>query len=172
MSLSRLKFVLYSVLTVAVFLKAGGTAHATEVGMQRKVGVGLVAGSAPGVTAKIWTSSTSAVDLGVGFGLGNFACSQRFNPCGSRSSFNLDYLWQSGHGPRDVLSLHIGLGARFWFWDYGNGTGDFQIAGRMPIGLDLYAFKWLEVYGEITPSLAFGPSIFFFEGAIGGRIYL
>lgn len=171
MILSRAKLVLSSALAVALLLE-GGAARATEVGMQRKIGVGLVAGSAPGLTAKIWTGSTSALDLGLGFGLGNFACSQRFNPCGSRSSLNIDYLWQSGHGPRDVLGLHIGLGARFWFWDYDNGTRDFQVAGRIPIGLDLYAFNWLELYGEITPSLAFEPSIFFFEGAIGGRIYL
>jgi hypothetical protein len=149
-----------------------GRATATEVGVQRPVGVGLVAGSSPGLTAKIWTRPTNAVDLGLGFGLGTFACSERFNPCGQRTSFNADYLWQSGHRTRDLLSLHLGLGARFWFWDYGAGARDFQVAGRIPLGLDLYAFQWLEAYGEITPSLAFGPSVFFIEGALGARIYL
>jgi hypothetical protein len=149
-----------------------GRAAATEVGLQRPIGLGLVAGSSPGLTAKIWTRPTNAFDLGLGFGLGSFACSERFNPCGQRTSLNADYLWQSGHGARDLLSLHFGLGARFWFWDYGAGARDFQIAGRVPIGLDLYVFKWLEAYGEITPSLAFGPSVFFLEGALGARIYL
>ena len=103
---------------------------------------------------KIWTRPTTRVDLGLGFGLGDFACSDRFNPCGQRSSFNADYLWQGGHSSYDALSLHLGLGARFWFWNYGNNTGDFQVAARVPIGLDLYIFKWLEGYGEIAPSLA------------------
>ena len=150
-----------------------GTAHATtEAGIQRPIGLGLVAGSSPGLTAKIWTRPTNALDLGLGFGLGEFACSDRFNPCGQRSSFNADYLWQSGHGSYDILSLHLGLGARFWFWNYGNNTSDLQIAARVPIGLDLYLFKWLEAYAEVAPSLAFGPSTFFLEGALGARIYL
>ena len=149
-----------------------GEARATEVGIQRAIGVGLVAGSAPGLTAKIWTTQASAVDLGFGFGLGSFACSEHFNPCGRRTSFSADYLWQSGHRAADVLGFHLGLGARFWFWDYGDGTSDLQVAARVPVGLDLYAFRWLELYGELTPSLAFGPSVLFFEGALGGRIYL
>jgi hypothetical protein len=162
-------------MTTALALVTGpglGRAHATEVGIQRSVGVGLVAGSSPGLTAKLWTRPTNAFDFGVGFGLGSFACSERFNPCGRRTSFNADYLWQSGHGARDLLSLHVGLGARFWFWDYGAGASDFQVAGRLPLGLDLYAFDWMEVYAEFTPSVAFDPSVFFLEGALGLRIYL
>ena len=147
-------------------------ARATEVGVQRPLGVGLVAGSAPGLTLKVWTRPTNAVDLGVGFGLGNFVCSDRFNPCGERTSVHADYLWQSGHSARDHLSMHAGLGARVWFWDYGAGTSDFQIAARAPLGLDLYIFDWFEGYGEIVPSLAFGPSKFFLEGALGARLYL
>jgi hypothetical protein len=161
--------VLGALLTVGTATSAQAT---TEVGIERPIGVGLVAGSAPGLTAKIWTRPTNAVDLGIGWGLGEFACSDRFNPCGKRNSFNADYLWQSGHGRYDVLGLHIGLGARFWFWDYGQGASDLQVAGRIPLGLDLYVFRWLEAYGEITPSLAFNPNFFFLEGAIGARMYL
>jgi hypothetical protein len=159
----------------AVLLVTGagvGAAHATEVGIQRPIGVGLVAGSAPGLTAKIWTRPYNALDLGLGFGLGSFACSDRFNPCGQRTSFNADYLWQAGHASYDLLGLHIGLGARVWFWDYGAGATDFQLAARVPVGVDLYLFKWLEAYGELAPSWAFDPSLLFVEGAIGARIYL
>jgi hypothetical protein len=86
---------------------------------------------------------------------------------------NADYLWQGGHNSYDALSLHLGLGARFWFWNYANNTGDFQVAARVPIGLDLYIFKWLEGYGEIAPSLALDRNPFFFlEGALGARMYL
>ena len=164
------------VMTVIVLVLATGghlgAAHATEAGIQRPIGVGLVAGSAPGLTAKIWPGPTSAIDLGFGVGLGAFACSDHFNPCGRRTSFNADYLLQSGHGATDRLSLHVGLGVRLWFWDYGAGTTALQVAGRLPLGLDLYLFKWLEAYGELTPSIAFRPSVFFLEGALGARIYL
>lgn len=146
--------------------------HATEVGIQRPLGTGLVAGSSPGLTIKIWTGSTNALDLGVGFGLGNFACSERFNPCGKRYSVHADYLWQSGRAAHDHLGVHAGLGARVWFWDYGTGTADFQVAARAPMGLDLYIFRSFEGYLEIAPSLAFGPSELFLEGALGARLYL
>lgn len=149
-----------------------GTANATEVGLQRRIGVGLVAGSAPGLTAKIWTGPQNALALGFGFGLGTFACSNRFNPCGKRTSFNADYLWQSGHGYYDTLGFHAGLGARFWFWDYGAGASDLQVAARLPLGLNLYLFKWMEAYGEVAPSLAFDPAFVYLEGALGVRIYL
>jgi hypothetical protein len=155
-----------------VALGSLGVVHATEVGVQRPLGVGLVAGSSPGLTIKIWTRPTNALDLGVGFGLGNFACSDRFNPCGERNSVHADYLWQSGHGAHDHLSLHAGLGARVWFWDYGTDTSDFQIAARAPVGIDLYIFRSFEGYGEISPSLTFGPSKLFLEGALGARLYL
>jgi len=170
--ISRRVSVLGTGLAAAFLLFSPSIAGATEIGMQRKVGIGLVAGSAPGLTAKIWTSPANALDLGFGFGLGSIACSERFNPCGKRNSFNADYLWQTGHGPADLVGFHLGLGARFWFWNYGSGNRDLQIAARLPIGLDVFAFKWLEVYGEVTPSLAFDPNFLFFEGAIGARIYL
>jgi hypothetical protein len=173
MTKSTMKTLLALTGGAAMLIAAGTrTASATEVGIQRPIGLGLVAGSAPGLTAKIWTRPSNAVDLGFGFGLGTFACSDRFNPCGERSSFNADYLWQSRHSDRDVLSLHLGLGARFWFWNYGGGPNDLQVAARLPLGLDLFVFQWLEAYAEIAPSLAFVPNGFFFEGALGARIYL
>ena len=164
----------FSALTVVALVATSSMrkAQATEVGIQRPIGVGLVAGSSPGLTMKVWTRPNTAVDFGLGFGLGDFACSDRFNPCGQRTSFNIDYLWQSGHGSYDLLSAHVGLGARVWFYDYGAGATDFRVAGRLPLGLDLYLFRWLEAYGEVTPSLAFGPSFLFFEGALGARVYL
>jgi len=147
------------------------TAAPTEVGFQRSVGVGLVAGSAPGLTAKFWIDPVTAIDLGLGFGLGTFACSHRFNPCGRRTSLNADYLWQSERRLVDRLSFHLGLGARLWFWDYGSGASDVQVAGRVPLGVDVYASRWLEVYGELVPSLAVRPSLLFLEAAVGARVY-
>jgi hypothetical protein len=154
-----------------VLAPAAATAAPTEVGFQRPIGAGLVAGAAPGLTAKFWTDPVTAVDLGLGFGPGTFACSRRFNPCGRRTSVNADYLWQSERRLVDRLSFHLGLGARLWFWDYGTGASDLQVAGRLPLGLDVYASGWLEVYGELAPSLAVRPSLLFLEGAVGVRFY-
>jgi hypothetical protein len=154
-----------------VLAPAAGTAAPTEVGFQRPIGAGLVAGAAPGLTAKFWIDPVTAVDLGLGFGPGTFACSPRFNPCGRRTSVNADYLWQSERRLVDRLSYHMGLGARLWFWNYGTGASDLQVAGRLPLGLDVDASGWLEVYGELAPSLAVRPSLLFLEGAVGVRFY-
>ncbi len=168
----RLRLIASTVLGCTALLASSGVVRATEVGVQRLLGTGLVAGSSPGLTVKIWTRPTNAFDLGVGFGLGNFACSERFNPCGTRNSVHADYLWQSGHVAHDHLSVHAGLGARIWFWNYGTGTSDFQVAARAPVGLDLYIFRSFEGYLEIAPSLAVRPSALFLEGALGARLYL
>ena len=52
-----------------------------------------------------------------------------------------------------------------------------EVGIHRPVGVGLVAgsspgLNWLEAYGELTPSLAFGPSVFFLEGALGARIYL
>lgn len=146
-------------------------AHASEAGSLRAVGVGLVAGSTPGLTAKIWTHPTGALDLGLGMGLGTFACTDRFNPCSHQMSLNVDYLWQLERGLADRLSYHVGPGVRVWFWSYGSEPAQRQIAGRLPLGIDLYFLKWLEVFAEVAPSLGFAPSRLFLEGAVGARMY-
>ncbi|HEY2899242.1 MAG TPA: hypothetical protein VGL59_01615 [Polyangia bacterium] len=147
-------------------------ANASEVGIERPVGVGLAAGSVPGLTLKIWTRPTSALDFGVGFGLGGFACTDRVNVCDRRASVHADYLFHSGRSAGDRFSAHVGFGARLWFWDYQAESDEFRLAARIPLGVDLYLFKWLEAYVEVVPSLAVSPVVIFLEGALGARMYL
>src|SRR6185295_14417210 len=134
---------------------------------------GLAAGVAPGLTGKAWVSHSNALDFGLGFGLGDFACNDRFNPCGQRMSFNVDYLVHPGRDttPR-WLALHLGLGGRVWFYQYGQTARTMSFAARVPIGLDLMLFQTIEAYGEVAPSLGFDPLLAFVEGTVGARIYL
>ena len=51
----------------------GSAAQATEVGYSRKFGLGLELGDPSGLTAKLWTSPTNALDFGTaGVGVGVF----------------------------------------------------------------------------------------------------
>jgi hypothetical protein len=151
-----------------------GTARADDIGVTRRVGLGVVAGGSPGFSAKAWVTRQNAVDFGIGMGLGDFACDRRFNPCGQRMSFNIDYLVHPGrgYGPPGWLAWHIGFGTRVWFYEYGTTADDMWLALRVPIGLDLMVFDFLELFGEVAPSLGFSPTIGFLEGAVGARIYL
>lgn len=149
-------------------------ARAEDIGVHRKVGLGLVGGVAPGFSAKAWVSPRNALDLGLGIGLGNFACNPRFNPCGERMSFNIDYLVHPGRGYGDAgwLAWHLGIGTRVWFYQYGQTVDAMDFALRVPIGLDLMWFGFLETFAEIAPSLGFGPTMAFVEGALGVRLYV
>lgn len=159
---------------VAAGVTISGAARADDIGVTRKVGLGVTAGVAPGFSAKAWVSPRNALDLGLGIGLGDFACNPRFNPCGERMSFNMDYLVHPGRGMGDPgwLTWHLGLGARVWFYQYGQTVDTMDFALRVPIGLDLMWFGFLETFAEVAPSLGFGPTLAFVEGAIGARIYV
>jgi hypothetical protein len=161
------------VLATASLLSAR-EAHAEGIGVTRKVGLGLQSGVAPGFSAKAWVSQGSAVDFGVGFGLGDFACETRFNPCARKMSFNIDYLVHPGraYGSPGFLAWHLGIGARVWFYEYGTTRDDRTIAARIPLGLDLMVLDFLEAFAEVAPSLAFNPARGFVEGTLGVRVYL
>jgi hypothetical protein len=57
-------------LSAAVVLMALGAwtapAHATEVGVERQYGVGLMLGDPTGLSGKAWVSRTNAIDAGLG----------------------------------------------------------------------------------------------------------
>ena len=158
---------------VALALCFSTPARAEGIGVSRKVGLGVAAGVAPGFSAKAWVSPRNALDLGLGVGLGDFACNPRFNPCGERMSFNLDYLVHPGRGlDAGWLAWHVGFGARVWFYQYGQTVETMRFAARVPIGIDLMWFDFLETFAEIAPSLGFSPTLAFVEGSVGARIYL
>jgi len=163
-----------AVAVIAVAMAASSSARADDIGVSRRVGLGVAAGMAPGFSAKAWVSPRNAVDMGLGIGLGDFACNPRFNPCGERMSFNLDYLVHPGRGSYNPgwIAWHVGLGARVWFYQYGQTVETMRFAARVPIGIDLMWFDFLETFAEVAPSLGFSPTLAFLEGSIGARIYV
>jgi hypothetical protein len=171
---------LFSVLVAAVvLLGASRTASATEVGYNRKFGLGFMVGDPTGITAKLWVAPTNSIDFGLGFwGYGFDDHCDRANNCGrfgdSSGTFNADYLWQSNliRGQAQ-LDWHIGAGGRV-IWFGGCNDGCFDLKARMPIGLDLMFANpaMLEIFFELAPSLYVVPFVGFdIEGALGARFY-
>jgi len=164
-----------------------GRARATEVGVQRQYGVGLMVGDPTGLSGKVWLSRTNAIDLGLGaysFGPpgdcvhggapGQTICARGWNS--NVYSVNADYLWQSRiiEGRLAQLDWHIGGGARAFFFS-GPCTGDcWDLGVRGPVGVDLTFQQptFLEVFFELAPAFYVVPVAFFsFEGALGVRGY-
>jgi hypothetical protein len=159
------------------------TASATEVGYGRRFGLGFVLGDPTGLTGKLWVGSTNSIDFGLGFwgygfrdncwydGAGNAHCDRYGYHNGT---INLDYLWQSNivRGAAQ-LDWHIGAGGRaVWF---GGCSGDcFDLAARMPVGLDLMFNNpsFIEVFFELAPAFYIVPGFgFTIEGGLGARFY-
>jgi hypothetical protein len=171
---------------VAGILLVGGvrTAQATEVGYSRKFGLGFVLGDPTGLSAKYWVGPTNSLDFGLGFFGYGFNDRCWYDAAGQAhcdrfgyhaGTFNMDYLWQSNlvRGQAQ-LDWHIGAGGRaVWF---GGCNGDcFDLAARMPIGLDLMFANpgALEVFFELAPAFYIVPGFWFtIEGGLGVRFYL
>ncbi len=167
------------VLLVVLAVAAAGTAQATEVGYSRKFGLGVAVGDPTGLVGKVWVSPTNALDFGLGFQhYGWQRCDVNGRNCDyayQEFSVNADYLWQSNiiKGPFQ-LDWHIGVGGRIYFFgDNYRYQHDFDIAARMPVGLDAMFRNpdFLEVYFEIAPALFFLPPFLDLEGALGVRFY-
>ena len=119
-----------------------GSAQATEVGYNRKFGLGVVLGAPTGFTGKAWVAPTNAIDFGLGFygygfanrcftdGNGNTVCNRGgYN----WATLNVDYLWQSNivRGQAQ-LDWHLGAGGRAtWI---GDCNGDCARLGPARIG--------------------------------------
>ena len=169
------------VLSLTVVAGAGATAHATEVGSGRNFGLGFQLGDPTAFTGKAFIGSGNAIDFGLGFsGFGDrcrdanghyyYGC----NGYGHDFSLHGDFLWQDNLVRQQVkLDWHIGVGARFIFWDaFDHGYVDF--IARMPLGLDLYFQRpsFLEVFFEIAPGIVIVPFAWFdLDADIGVRFY-
>ena len=165
----------------ALMVTAARSAQATDVGYGRKFGLGLELGDPTGLTAKLWIAPTNAIDFGLGFwgfgvnagcwrdGAGNLHCDNFSN-----GTFNVDYLWQSNivRGTAQ-LDWHIGGGGRM-IWIGGCSGECFDLAARMPVGLDLMFSNpsFVEIFFEIAPAFYVVPGFWFdIEGGLGARFY-
>jgi hypothetical protein len=165
---------------LAIFAQS---AQATEVGYNRKFGLGVVIGAPTGLTGKVWVAPTNALDFGLGFYGYGFAnrcfTDNNGNVICERGGYNwatvnMDYLWQSNivRGQAQ-LDWHVGAGGRLtWI---GNCNGDCaRIGARGAIGLDLMFNNpsFLEVFFEIAPVFVLVPGLWLdIEGGLGVRFY-
>jgi hypothetical protein len=158
-------------------------AHATEVGYQRKFGLGLLLGDPTALSAKLWVAPTNALDFGLGFyGYGiNDRCytDNNGNTVCNRGGYNAgtfiaDYLWQSNIVRSTAqLDWHIGVGGSMTWIGACNGDC-IRLGPRGVFGLDLMFQNpaFLEVFFEIAPVLNIVPGLWLdFEGGIGVRFY-
>lgn len=109
-------------------------------------GLGVVVGDPTGISGKLWTSKTTALDGAAAWSLGRHA----------RFQFQLDYVYhnfsaikvQEGRFP-----IYYGFGARIKSEEHETGLGV-----RVPVGLDyIFAKAPVDIFLEIAPAVTLVP---------------
>jgi hypothetical protein len=133
----------------------------------RGFGLGVIIGEPTGISAKLWTSQTNALD----FGLGWSAFDNGRNNGGSRVHFHMDYLWHSFNAihSSERFPIYYGFGGRFNSGGFNEGS--FAIRGVLGIAW-LPKSTPLDIFLEVVPSLELTPaSGFAMDAAIGARYF-
>jgi hypothetical protein len=121
-------------------------------------GIGVMAGEPTGISAKLWTSQTTAAQFGVAWSIDSY-----LHLHGDMIMHKFDLINVS----KGELPVYIGLGARVLFAD------DLDIGIRVPVGLD-YHFDSapFDLFLEVVPILILVPGTDFdFNAAIGFRYF-
>ena len=126
----------------------------------RGFGLGIVIGEPTGLSAKLWTSSSNALD---------FAAAWSFKGDG-HLLLQADYVWHSFDLIRvssGRLPLYYGIGGRVIFAD------DPLVGVRIPVGLNYqFATAPIDIFVEIVPILDLIPSTDFdLGGGLGVRFW-
>ena len=126
-----------------------------------EIGIGIILGSQAGITAKMWTSETAAIDASLSY---DFAYLDNL-------FLNASYLFHnwSADANEDIIKLYFGPGAGLGF------TSEISISVRVPAGAS-YFFNTLplEAFVELAPALQLtGPGgiRFLIGGYLGARWY-
>lgn len=160
-------------------LAASPAAWATEVGSQRKLGLGFSIGAPTSLVGKYFLDATNAVDFGLSvWRLGRRCSSGGPTPyrCDSDGYLGIfgDYLWHDtlARGTAQ-LDWHFGPGARMWIGNDSRGE-NLALAARMPLGLDLTFDRpgFVELFIDIAPALYVVPDASLeIEAFLGARFY-
>ncbi|MGA2624853.1 MAG: hypothetical protein ABSF91_13420 [Bacteroidota bacterium] len=145
-----------------------------SVAQERNFGLGVIVGEPTGVSAKLWTSPTTAVDFALGWSvrgdrIGNY---NGYDDGGSRFHFHMDYLWHSF----DAISssgglpfLYCGMGGRI------NTRAGYSssAAVRGVIGVGWVPHETpIDIFLELVPSLQFTSSTGIgFDAGLGARYF-
>ena len=140
---------------------------------ERPFGFGVILGEPTGLSAKLWTSPTTAYDFGFGWAFGGDRISGdriQYNGSG-RIHFHMDYLWHKFDAIPSAarLPLYAGVGGRINTGaGYGSSTAVRGVMGiawlpeRMPI----------DIFCELVPSIQLTPSNGFgIDADIGTRYF-
>lgn len=163
-----MKHSLYAISALCLFLAAQ-----TSIAQDRKFGLGVMVGEPTGLSAKLWTSSTTAFDFGLGWSVGGDRIGRYdgYYDGGSRIHFHMDYLWHAFDAIRatERFPLYYGIGGRI---NTGAGYRN-SVAVRGVFGI-----AWLpretsmDVFLEVAPSLQLSPSSGFgMDAALGARYF-
>lgn len=124
-------------------------------------GLGVIVGEPTGISAKYWTTSSTALDFGLGYSFEK----------NSRLHLHADYLFHVNNlfETTENLALYYGPGARLRIVE----NGDSRLGFRFDVGL-----VWIpknapiDVFIEIAPLLDIIPETdFSFNGGLGVRFF-
>jgi len=164
-----MKHSLYAIFAVCLFF-----AVQASVAQDRKFGIGVMVGEPTGLSAKLWTSSATALDFGLGWSVGGDRIGRYdgYYDGRSRVHFHMDYLWHSFDAIRSTerFPLYYGIGGRI---NSGAGYRN-SLAVRGVFGIAwLPRGTTMDVFLEVAPSLQLSPSSGFgMDAALGARFFL
>jgi len=125
-------------------------------------GLGMIAGSPTGISAKYWVSGSKAVDFGLGY---SFARND------AHFNFHADYLWHESdvfHSNQKLLFFY-GIGFRLKTSDNGNNS----LGVRGAFGISWFTARTpLEFFFELAPVVKIIPETALdVDGGLGARFY-
>lgn len=119
------------------------------------IGVGIIVGEPTGLSVKV----SKFPVLGVSWSFQNYF----YGSC--------DY-WIIERPLAGPVNWFLGVGAKGLFSASKKNEDTFRLGARVPVGLQWYPIKRLELFGEIVPCLVIVPSIGFdLNGGIGVRYH-
>ncbi len=142
-------------------------------GQSKKFGLGFIIGEPTGLSAKLWTSKSNAIDFGLGWSVKGYRF-YAYDPGYyevSHTHFHMDYLWHSFNalGNTGEFPLYYGVGGSIYAAS-GYDTA-FGIRG-------VFGVSWLprsapvDIFFEVVPTLIIvNPSGFAIDAGLGARIY-
>jgi len=136
------------------------TIFAGSAAAQGNFGLGIILGEPTGVSAKLWLTDRTAVDMAAAW---SFSDEEAFHLHADYLLHNFDLISVS----QGRLPIHFGVGARVKFED------ESKLGVRVPVGLT-YIFDGapLDIFFEIVPILDLIPDTEFdANAAIGIRFY-
>ena len=164
-----MKHIFCSVIAIFLFF-----AVQVSFAQDRTFGLGVILGEPTGLSAKLWTSPTTAFDFGLGWSVGGDRIGGHYDGSyngGSRVHFHMDYLWHSfdAISSTERFPVYYGIGGRI-----NSGAGyNSSAAVRGVIGIAWMPRQTpIDIFFEVVPSLQVTSSSgFAIDGGLGARYY-